>query len=83
MAKGHGGARKGGGRPKKSDEVALIEALSPMDDLAMAAMKSGLKNKDNATLKLFLAYRHGQPNHKYENVGDKPLFGVIALPKDE
>ena len=39
----HGGIRKGAGRKSRSEEIKLIEKLSPLDDLAMDAMRKGLE----------------------------------------
>lgn len=57
----HGGARKGAGRKPKIDELALIERLSPMDDLALDTMRTLIEANELGALKLFFEYRFGKP----------------------
>lgn len=57
----HGGARKGAGRKPKIDELALIERLSPMDDLALETMRTLIEANELGALKLFFEYRFGKP----------------------
>jgi hypothetical protein len=66
---GNGGKREGSGRKPKSDELALIEALSPYDDVAKAKLIEGVKEGSFHHLKLFYEYRYGKP---------KQLIGVIT-----
>jgi hypothetical protein len=56
-----GGAREGAGRKHKADEIALIEKLSPLDELFFSKMEEAMDGGDPAILKLFAAYRWGQP----------------------
>ena len=58
---GHGGKREGAGRKPKADEIELIERLKPFDDVALNLLKELLHSGDAAALKLFMAYRFGQP----------------------
>lgn len=60
MAGKNGGARPGAGRKPKSDEIALIERLSPYDDVAIKALIDGVKTKEFPYIKLFLEYRFGK-----------------------
>jgi hypothetical protein len=60
--KTNGGARKGAGRKKKSDELAMLEKLKPMDALAFAALKKGLTKGDYKFMEIFLGYRFGKPS---------------------
>lgn len=73
--KNNGGARPGGGRKPKADEQSLIERLSPMDDLAFEAIMEGVKNKDQAIIKLFMGYRFGQPKQTI----DASLTGELNI----
>jgi hypothetical protein len=59
-----------GGRPPKSDEIALIERLSPMDDIALEALRIGVESRDYNFVKLFMEYRFGKPNMKIEHSGE-------------
>lgn len=65
----NGGKRPGAGRKRKADEVALLERLSPMDDLFFSAMSRGLKKGDQAFCKMFADYRFGKPVDKVEHSG--------------
>lgn len=58
---GHGGKRNGSGRKGKADELELIERLRPLDDLAFQKLGELLQKGDQQALKLFMAYRYGQP----------------------
>jgi hypothetical protein len=57
----NGGARPGAGRKPKSDELALIEALSPYDEIAQTKLIEGVENGSFHHLKLFYEYRYGKP----------------------
>ena len=59
-----------GGRPPKSDEIALIERLSPMDDIALEMLNMKIEQGDMQALKLFMEYRFGKPNMKIEHSGE-------------
>ena len=59
--KNNGGKREGAGRKPKSEEVELIERLSPLDDDAFEALKDGISKKDFRFVKLFYEYRFGKP----------------------
>ena len=59
-----------GGRPPKSDEIALIERLSPMDDIALEMLNIKIEQGDMQALKLFMEYRFGKPNMKIEHSGE-------------
>lgn len=66
MAENRGGARIGAGRKPKADEIQLIERLSPMDDLALEALKTGLIAGDYNFVKLFMDYRFGKPSQNVD-----------------
>lgn len=63
---GSGGKREGAGRPKKADEIALIEKLSPFDDIAHQALINGVKAEDYNFVKLYFAYRYGNPSQSID-----------------
>jgi hypothetical protein len=65
----HGGTREGAGRKPKSDEIKLIEALSPLDEVAFNKLKEGVESGSFYHLKLFYEYRYGKP---------KQLIGVVT-----
>lgn len=57
----NGGKRENSGRKPKADEIALIERLSPLDDVAFNELEKGVKAGDYAFIKLFFEYRYGKP----------------------
>ena len=59
-----------GGRPPKSDEIALIARLSPMDDLALKLLNDKLEEGDMAALKMFMEYRWSKPKQEVSVDGD-------------
>lgn len=62
----HGGARKGAGRKPKIDELALIERLSPMDDVALETLEMLIRNGELGAVKLFFEYRFGKPKQEID-----------------
>jgi hypothetical protein len=72
MAGNHnsGGRRPGQGRPPKATEVALIERLSPMEDIALAALEKGVKSGEFPFIKLYMEYRFGKPKETIKMDGD-------------
>ncbi len=63
---GHGGVRAGGGRPPKADEIALIKKLSPLADIAFAALKKGIEQNQSWAVKMFFEYSYGKPKEVKE-----------------
>ena len=59
-----------GGRPPKADEIALIERLSPMDDVALDALKKGVSSGEFNFVKLFMEYRYGKPKQDISLSGE-------------
>ena len=49
-----GGKRQGAGRKPKSEEIKLVERLSPLEDDALAALSNGVKSGDLRWVKLYL-----------------------------
>lgn len=72
----HGGKREGAGRKSKSDEINLIEKLSPLEDAAFQALKQGVEQGDFKFVQLFYNYYAGKPRETKDiNVNeDVPLF---------
>jgi hypothetical protein len=56
-----GGKRKGAGRKPKSEELNLIEKLTPLEPLAFEALEAGLKKGDYKYVQLFYNYYAGRP----------------------
>lgn len=61
------GGHKTAGRKPKVEEQKLIERLSPLDDIAFKALKSGLDDNANWAVKLFFEYRYGKPKEDVTN----------------
>jgi|TARA_R100000781_G_scaffold36838_1_gene26109 hypothetical protein len=72
----YGGKRQGAGRKSKSEEVQLIEKLTPLEPLAFEALEQGLKNKDFKYVQLYYNYFAGKPKETKDiSINeDKPLF---------
>jgi hypothetical protein len=73
MANNHGGIRAGQGRPPKASELALIERLSPMDDVALQALQEGVNQGKYEFIKLFFEYRWSKPRQELSVDGDLML----------
>lgn len=58
-----GGVRKGAGRPKKADEIKLIERLDNIigQEEALQKLKELVLKGNIKALTLYLAYRYGKP----------------------
>lgn len=76
--KNNGGARDGAGRPKKADEVAMIEKLTPMEDAAYKALKKGVENGDFKFIQLYFNYYAGKPKETKDITlnNEQPIFSL-------
>ena len=63
---GHGGIRKGQGRPPKADEQKLIEKLTPLANDAYKALQDALKDGQGWATKLYFEYMYGKPKQSIE-----------------
>ena len=72
----HGGKRDGAGRPSKADEVNLIEKLSPLEDAAFLALKTGVEKGDFKFVQLYYNYYAGKPRETRDITinEDLPIF---------
>lgn len=72
----HGGKREGAGRKSKAHEVDLIEKLTPLEDVAFAALKAGVEKGDFKFVQLFYNYYAGKPKETKDITinEDLPLF---------
>ena len=70
------GGNKNAGRKPKSEEVALIEKLTPLEPLAFAALMKGLEAGDFKYVQLFYNYYTGKPRENKDITinEDVPLF---------
>ena len=71
-----GGKRIGAGRKPKSEEIQLIEKLTPLEPLAFEALTKGLKSGDFKYVQLFYNYYAGKPRETKDITinEDLPLF---------
>lgn len=81
MENKRGGAREGAGRPSKSEEVALIEKLTPLEPLAFDALEKGLERGDFKFVQLFYNYYAGKPRETKDITlnSEQPLFNINDL----
>jgi len=82
-----GGYRENAGRKPKADEIKLIERLSPLDDIALEALKIGVESGEYNFIKLFFEYRYGKPNQSIDHTsgGEKiqAITGFTIIKDDE
>jgi hypothetical protein len=62
-----GGPRPNSGRPKRMDEQAIIEKLTPMAETAFKVLESKIKDGDMNAIKLYMSYFLGMPTQKVES----------------
>jgi len=65
-----------GGRKPKSEEIKLVEKLSPLEDDALKALKKGVASGDINWIKLYLSYYIGKPKETKDITinEDVPIF---------
>lgn len=83
-----GGARKGAGRPKKSDEQALIAKIKPFEKEAWKLLYEGARNGNFKCIQLYLHYLHGRPTNNVDMTtgGEKfhtPIISFFETVNDE
>jgi hypothetical protein len=73
-----GGKREGSGRKSKSDEVKLIERLTPLEDKAYKALEAGIENGDFKYVQLFYHYYAGKPKETKDITlnTEQPIFEI-------
>ena len=66
------------GRKSKTDEIQMIERLSPLDAVAFKKLKEGIEAGDFNYIKLFFNYRFGKPKQIQEITvnSEQPLFNL-------
>jgi len=77
--KNNGGKREGAGRPKKADELKLIEKLDNLidnDEVIKTLGKQILKG-DSKAMSLYFGYRYGKPKESVDVSNDKvPIINM-------
>tara|TARA_R110002020_G_C15845605_1_gene735615 strand:+ start:56 stop:286 length:231 start_codon:yes stop_codon:yes gene_type:complete len=73
-----GGKRANAGRKSKSDEVKIIERLSPLEPQAFKALKKGVETGDFKFVQLFYYYYAGKPRETKDITlnSEQPLFDL-------
>ncbi len=66
--KNNGGAREGAGRPKKADELKLIEKLDNLidNDEVIKTLGKQIFKGDSRAMSLYFGYRYGKPKEKVD-----------------
>jgi len=66
------------GRKPKSEEIKLIERLTPMADVAFNKLREGVEKGDFKFIQLYLAYFAGKPKESKDInvVSEQPLFDI-------
>jgi hypothetical protein len=70
------GMKNRSGRKPKSEDLKMIERLSPLDEMAFDKLKAGIEAGEFAYLKLYFLYRFGKPLQIQEITvtSEQPLF---------
>lgn len=55
------GENRNAGRKPKATELAIIEKLSPLDEIAFKALQKGVQAGDYNFIKLYFEYRFSKP----------------------
>lgn len=66
--KNNGGARDGAGRPKKADELKLIEKLDNLidNDEVIKTLGKQIFKGDSRAMSLYFGYRYGKPKESVD-----------------
>ena len=73
------GGHSNGGRKPKSEEVKLIERLTPLEPQAYAALKKGIESGEFKFIQMFYHYYAGKPRETKDITlnTEQPLFNII------
>jgi hypothetical protein len=74
------------GRPKRMDEMAIIEKLTPMAEMAFKVLQQKINEGDMNAIKLYMSYFLGMPTQKVESKIEGQLNQVsieVVKPKLE
>ncbi len=74
-----GGLRQGAGRKPKAKELELIEKLTPLEESAFKALEKGVKAGEFQFIKLFFAYRFGQPKQQLDDIESELPSPIIVM----
>jgi hypothetical protein len=68
-----------GGRKGKAEEQKLIEHLTPMNELALYALKEGLQNKEQWAVKLFFEYYYSKPQKRLDITSNEETINLPLI----
>jgi len=74
------------GRKPKSEDIELIEKLTPLDEMAFIKLKEGIESGDFKFIRLYFLYRWGKPREIQDitiTSPDQPLFNLINFTSTE
>jgi len=74
----NGGHKTNGGRKSKSEEVQMIERLTPLEPKAFKALEEGIANGDFKYVQMFYNYYAGKPKETKDIsiTSEQPLFDL-------
>lgn len=69
------------GRKPQSEDIAMIEKLSPLDEIAFQKLKEGIEAGEFAYIKLYFLFRYGKPKQISEVTinQEQPLFSLSDM----
>ena len=72
---------KHSGRKPKTDEIALIEKLTPLEDKAFEELQKGIERGEFQFVRLWFQYMYGKPKQITEvSISqEQPLFDLECL----
>ena len=75
------GKKARSGRKPKSDELALVEKLTPLSDKAFEELQKGIERGEFQFVRLWFQYMYGKPKQIAEiNISqEQPLFDLQCL----
>ncbi len=73
------GGHTNGGRKSKAEEQKLIEKLSPMNEVAMKALKNALKAEDGWAIKLYFEYFYGKPQQRVDVTSNDQQINIPII----
>ena len=73
------------GRKPKAEDIAMIEKLTPLDEMAFIKLKEGIEANQFAYLKLYFLYRFGRPREIQDITitTEVPIFNIKDVFKFE
>lgn len=74
------------GRKPKSEDLKMVERLTPLDDIAFEKLKKGIEAGDFKFIRLYFLYRWGAPKQMQEVTvtnTEVPVFNLINFTTPE